>query len=160
MSSQAIGPFALIAFSLAGVALVVWGATIGKAEFIVEDYDAGPLEQFVIGQIVAFDEPGLYVFGREDGQLRVLDGLIRRTGCRAQWLPDDSRASSANPDGASGAFADPCSEALWAMTGRAIVGTDEPLRTFTYRVRAGPDGADHIFIEVIERDPNRNAGGN
>ena len=43
MSSHAIGPFALIAFSLAGVALVVWGATIGKAEFIVEDYDATTL---------------------------------------------------------------------------------------------------------------------
>ena len=160
MSRHAIGPFALIALSFAGIGLVVWGATIGKADFVVESYDAGPLEQFAIGRIVAFEEPGLYVFGREDGQLRILDGLVRLTGCRAQWLPDDPRARSANPDGASGTFADPCSEALWAMTGSAIAGTEEPLRTFTYRVRAGPDGADHIYIGVIGRDPNRSTGGN
>jgi hypothetical protein len=160
MSQHAIGPFVLLALCALGIVAVVWGGTAGKAEFVVESYDAGPLEQFAIGQIVAFEEPGLYVFGRENGQLRILDGLVRSTGCWAQWLPDDPRARSANPDGASGTFTDSCSGALWAMTGSAIAGTNEPLRTFTFLVRAAPDGVQHLYIEVIGRDPNRSTGGN
>jgi hypothetical protein len=46
------------------------------------------------------------------------------------------------------------------MTGSAIAGTNEPLRTFTFLVRAAPDGVQHLYIEVIGRDPNRSTGGN
>lgn len=159
ISRHAIGPFALIALSLLGVAAVVWGGTAGKAEFIVESYDAGPLDQFAIGRLVAFEGPGLYVYGRENGQLRILDGLVRSTGCRVQWLPDDTRASSRNPGGGPGAFLDPCSDAVWAVNGDAIAGTDEPLRTFVFIVRVAPDGTERLYIEVIGRDPNSGPSG-
>ena len=141
----AIGPFALIAFSLLGVVAVVWGSTVGRPEFVVESYDAGPLDQFAIGRLVPFEE---------SGQLRVLDGVVRSTGCRVRWLPNETRARSANPGAGPGAFLDPCSGALWAVTGDAVAGTSSPLRTFTYNVRAASDGTDHVYIEVIGRDPN------
>ena len=144
---QAIGPFALIALSLLGILAVVWGGTAGKAEFIVESYDAGPLDQFAVGRVVAFEQPGLYVYGRESGQLRILDGVVRSTGCRVRWLPEETRASSANPGGGPGAFLDPCSGALWAVTGDAVTGTGSLLRTFTFLVRAAPDGTEHVYID-------------
>ena len=155
----AIGPFVLIVFSVAGIGATVWGGTAGKAEFIVESYDAGSLDQFAIGRLVAFEGPGLYVYGRESGQLRILDGVVRTNGCRVQWLPDDTRASSANPGGGPGAFFDACSGAIWAITGDAVTGTDQPLRTFTFLVVVQPDGTEQLFIEVIGRDPNNGSGG-
>lgn len=146
------GPIALVVVIVLSLVGVAWGALVAKPQFIVSSYDAGPLDQFAIGRLVAFEEPGLYVYGLDDGRLRVLDGVVRATGCRVHWLPEDRRAESANPDHVPGAFLDPCSGAIWAIDGDAVAGTSSPLRTFIASVSEDASGVLHVYVEVIGRE--------
>ena len=146
------GPIALIAISLLAIGAIVWGGVIDKPEFHVSTFDAGPVTDFAVGELAPFGEPGIYIYGLESGQIRVIDGVVRTTGCRVEWLPDDRRDATDNPGQLPGAFVDPCSDALWAIDGDAIDGTSEPLRTFVYTARAAEDGAIHIYVELIGRD--------
>jgi hypothetical protein len=150
--SRMTGPIALIAISLLAIGAIVWGSVIDKPEFHVSTFDAGPVTDFSVGEVVPFDEPGFYVYGLQSGQIRVIDGVVRATGCRVEWLPDDRRTTADNSGQVPGAFVDPCSDALWAIDGDAIDGTSEPLRTFVYTARAAEDGTMHIFVELIGRD--------
>lgn len=154
------GPIALVAVILLSLVAVFWGAVIAKPEFTVSTFDAGPLDQFSVGGLVPFEEAGVYVYGLEDGRLRALDGVVRATGCRVRWLPDDKRTESANPGHRSGAFLDPCSGAIWAVDGDALSGTSEPLRTFIASVSEDARGVLHVYIEVIGRDAGGGFSGN
>ncbi|HJM89268.1 MAG TPA: hypothetical protein QF624_06535 [Dehalococcoidia bacterium] len=151
------GPTVLIAISLLGIGAIIWGGTIDTPQFQVSTFDAGPVTDFAIGEVVPFEEPGIYVYGLRSGQIRVIDGVVRTTGCRVEWLPDDRRTTADNPGQRAGAFVDPCSDARWAIDGDAVDGTSEPLRTFVYTARAADDGIVHIYVELIGRDASGEA---
>ena len=151
LRGRPIGPLALAAFSLLAVFAVLWGFLVADPpiEFFV--FDAGPVEQFAIGAVVVFDELDLYVVGLADGRLRAVDGRLRDSDCRVRWLPDDTRASGLNPNRAAGAFEDPCSGGVWAITGDAFSGTDAPLRAFGVTYALADDGVQHLYVELIGR---------
>ena len=122
--------------------------------------DAGPVERFAIGEVTPFAEIDVYVVGLADGRLRAVDGIVRASHCAVRWLPDEERTLSANPLQRPGGFLDPCSGALWAITGDAVSGTVEPLRTFQITYRRDGDGMQHVLVEVIGRpSPARSEGG-
>lgn len=148
-------PAALAASGVALVFAVLWGAYFAKPGIKVFMFDAGPVEGMHIGEVRAFPELDLYLVGMGNGTIRAVDGRIASNGCRARWEPEAQPTIAQNPAGRPGAFLDPCSGAVWAMTGNQVVspGTPEPLRTFIVRYDTLEDGRQHVFVELVGRDP-------
>jgi hypothetical protein len=147
-----IGPIVLLAVSLAGILAVLWGQLFAAPGIIVTQFDAGTLDAHGIGQVVAFPELDLYVIGMEDGRIRAIDGRLDGTECSVTYLPDDARGRSRNPNGVTGALEDACTGGVWAMTGDAISGADEPLRTPLVTFHRNDAGMLHVWVELITLD--------
>lgn len=145
----AAGPTALLVVSAFFLGVVFWGY-FNPAEIRVVYFDVGRADSFEINRVTPIAGEDLWVVGMEDGRLRAIDGRLEASGCVANWLPDDVRGRSDNPQGLTGVFEDPCSGALWSMNANAIEGTDKPLRTPFIYYRANSDGsATHAFIERV-----------
>ncbi len=143
------GPLALLVVSVLAIATVIWGNLRGSG-IEVRYFDAGTLSDYAIGVVVAFPEEAIYVVGLEDGRLRAIDGQVESSGCAVRYLPEDDRGRPRNPRGVAGAFEDPCSGALWAVTGDALAGADEPLRTPFVLVGTADDGLQHVSVELVD----------
>ena len=153
---EALTPIALIVVAIASVGAVVWGSLVADPDIRVIDFDAGPVTDLSIGHVKPFDDLDFYLVGLADGRVRAVDGRVAATECHVDWLPDDARGRDANPLGNPGVYSDPCSGATWAMTGDALTPGAaglEPLRTFNVEYRTLDDGVQHVFVEVIGRDP-------
>jgi hypothetical protein len=133
------------------IAAVFWGWLVADPDIDVFMLDAGPVDRLAIGEVAAFEQFDVYVVGLANGRVRAIDGIVRANRCAIRWLPDDQRALSLNPLGRPGAFADRCSDALWAITGDAVSGTSDPLRTFQVTFRRDEAGVQHVQVEVIGR---------
>ena len=153
-----IGLVAVAAFSLATVVAALWGWLAVDPQLRVFTFDAGAVDRFEIGRVVPFEELDLYVVGLADGRIRAVDGIVRGNGCAVRWLPDDQRALSVNPRAAAGAFEDPCTGTLWAITGDAVAGTLDPLRSFLVTYRTDAAGVQHVEVEVLGRAPPASPG--
>ncbi len=147
-----IGPIVLVAVSLAGILAVLWGQLFAAPGIIVTQFDAGRLDAHGIGQVVVFPEVDLYVIGLEDGRIRAVDGRLDGTECSVTYLPDDARGQTRNPNGVTGALEDACTGGVWAMTGDAISGADEPLRTPLVTFHRDDTGMLHVWVELITLD--------
>lgn len=132
-----------------GVGGALWGGIGANPDIVIDIYDAGPVSQFKISEVVPYPDVNVYLVGLEDGRIRAVDGIVKETGCAVQWLPDDTRAKAANPDGKSGAYLDPCSGALWTILGNAYSGVTEPLRTFDLEYITNEQGVQHVWVEVL-----------
>lgn len=153
---EALTPIALIVIAIASIGAVVWGSLVADPGIQVIDFDAGDVRDLSIGHVKPFDELNFYLVGLADGRVRAVDGRVASNDCHVEWLPDDPRGREMNPLGNPGIYADPCSEATWAMTGDALTpgpGGPEALRTFNVEFRTLDDGIQHVFVEVIGRDP-------
>ncbi len=153
---EALTPIALIVVAIVSIGAVFWGSLVANPEIHVINFDAGPVTDLAIGEVKAFEELDFYLVGLPDGRVRAVDGRVKGNECHVEWLPDDPRGSAANPLGNPGIYVDPCSDGTWAMTGDALTaGPDglEPLRTFVVEFHTLEDGQQHVFVEVIGRDP-------
>lgn len=145
----AAGPLALLVVSAIGILAVFWGRFVADPGIEVTLFDAGPIETFAIGEVVAFPERDLYVIGLEDGRIRAIDGRVEFSGCSVDYLPDDPRGRERNPTGSAGVLVDPCSGAVWSVAGDAIARVDEPLRTPRVSFPRDASGIVHVSVEVI-----------
>lgn len=146
------GPIALILVSLAGIFAVFWGQFFADPGIDVTLFDAGTVDDHAVGVVVVFEELDLYVIGLEDGRIRAVDGRLENSACTVNYLPDDPRGRSHNPTGTTGVLEDSCGGAVWALTGDAISGTNEPLRTPQITFRRDEDDALHVWVEIITLD--------
>ena len=147
------GLVAVSLITLAAIGAIFWGTLVDPPEMQVFNFDAGPVSEFEIGKVKALDQIDIYVVGLADGRIRALDGIVEENGCAVEFRPDDPRGSARNPGGVAGAFVDPCSDAVWAITGDALSAPWplEPLRTPRVTFPEFEDGARHVLIEVIGR---------
>jgi hypothetical protein len=149
-------PIALIVVAVVSIGAVFWGSLVANPDIRVLDVDAGAVSELAIGQVKPFDTLDFYLVGLADGRVRAVDGRVEANECHVEWLPDDARGRVANPLGNSGIYADPCSGGTWALTGDALTPGPaglEPLRTFDIEFRTLDDRVQHVFVEVIGRDP-------
>jgi hypothetical protein len=140
---------ALVAVSLIAIGGALYGAFFSDTDLHVRQYDAGPVSDFEIGKVVPYPDVNIYLVGLQDGRIRAIDGIAKDSKCAVQWLPDDTRTSSANPDRAPGAYVDPCSGAVWTRLGNAFSGINEPLRTFEVEYVTNDEGSQHVWVELI-----------
>ncbi len=156
---RSAGPLALVVVCALAIGAVFWGWFVADPDIDVFMLDAGAVDRLAVGEVVAFEEFDVYVVGLADGRVRAIDGIVRANRCAVRWLPDDRRALSLNPLRRPGAFADRCSDAVWAITGDVVSGTSDPLRTFQVTFRRDEAGVEHVQVEVIGRaTPARSAG--
>ncbi|MSQ41531.1 MAG: hypothetical protein EXR65_00605 [Dehalococcoidia bacterium] len=153
------GPLLVALAAVLGVGAVVWGSLAGPPGLQVFYFDAGPVDRLAIGKVEPYPELDFYVVGLADGRVRAVDGRLAGSGCAVRWLPDDARAVDHNPLRAPGAFEDPCSGALWAITGDAVAGGSRPLRTFAISYERDAAGVQHVFVEVLGRPSPAAAAG-
>lgn len=149
-------PAALLLVSVLSVGAVFWGYFVARPGIRVFEYDAGPVAGLEIGGVRPIHGLDFYLVGLANGQVRAVDGRVRSSKCFARWQPDDERGRDANPRGVTGTFEDPCTGAYWAITGdqiHAAASPIEPLRTFQIAFVTPPGGTQHIFVEVLGRDP-------
>ena len=143
------GPLALLVVSVLAIATVIWGNLRGPG-IEIRYFDAGPLSDYAIGAVLAFPEEEIYVVGMADGRLRAIDGQVESSGCSVRYLPSDERGRGRNPLRVAGVFEDPCTGALWAVTGDALSGTEEPLRTPFVLIGTADDGLQHVRVELVD----------
>lgn len=147
-----IGPLALLGVFAIALGAVFWGAFGADNGIRVFRYDAGPVTDFAVGEVVPLADLDVYVVGLEDGQLRAVDGRVESTGCAVRFLPDDTRALDRNPAGQPGVFVDPCGPGVWSSDGDAL-GDTAPLRTFVLSAPEREDGeVRRVIVEVVGRD--------
>lgn len=144
------GPTMLILVTVAAIAAVVWG-NLNPSGITVQEFDAGPVSDLAIAKVVAFEEMDIFLVGLADARIRVIDGVLRGSGCIVDYRPDDDRGRAQNPGNVPGTFVDPCSGAVWAITGDAISDSTEALRTFFKELRTLEDGRQHVLVELIGR---------
>jgi len=147
-----IGPIALIVVSVLGIGAVFWGQFMAEPGIVVIQFDAGAVDDYAIGKVVAFEERDLYLVGMEDGRIRAVDGRVNGSDCAVTYIPDDPRGRLRNPNGVFGVLEDPCSGDVWAMTGDAISGADQPLRTPQLTFARDDAGVMHVWVEIISAD--------
>ncbi|MEI6136302.1 MAG: hypothetical protein WCQ48_02650 [Chloroflexota bacterium] len=148
-----LGMTVVLLFTVASLFAVYWGVYYPQRIEVVM-FDAGPISRFGIHKVVAFPEQHLYLVGMPDGRIRAVDGRVQGSDCKVEWLPDDPRGSTRNPQGLPGVLRDPCSGALWSFEGNAISGTNQPLRTPAVLPSTGPDQPpDHVIVELV--NPSR-----
>ncbi len=138
-----------------GVTAVLWGAFFADPDIRVQQLDAGPVSQFAISEVVPYPEVNVYLVGLADGRLRALDGIAQNSGCAVDWRPDEERTRPANPGGASGAYVDPCSGAVWTKLGDAFSGVSGPLRTFQIDYETDSEGVQRVWVEVLGKRDGR-----
>lgn len=144
-----LGPAMLLLVTALGVFAVFWGY-FNPPTIEVVLFDAGDLSRFAIHRVVPYPGQHLYLVGMEDGRIRAVDGRVRGSNCKVEWLPDDPRGAGRNPQSLPGVLRDPCSGALWSFEGNAISGTDQPLRTPRVAPRMSPDGkSQHVTVELV-----------
>ncbi len=150
--NRPFGMIALIVIVIVGVAAILWGRFVINPQPEVFLFDAGPAEQFQVGEPVWFPEVRIFVIAvDDDGErklIRALDAIARGTGCTIELRPDDPRGAARNPLGRDGVYTDPCSAGVWALGGEAIDGTASPLRTFRITRPQPVDAQDRPLIEV------------
>jgi hypothetical protein len=142
------GPLALLVVSVLAIATVIWGNLRGPG-IDVRYFDAGPLSDYAIGTVIAFPEEQIYVVGMADGRLRAVDGRVESSGCSVRYLADDDRGRGRNPRAVAGVLEDPCTGDLWAVTGDALAGGEEPLRTPFVLIGTAEDGLQHVTVELV-----------
>ncbi len=145
------GPIALLLVSAAAVATVIVGNLRGPG-ITVRYVDAGPLSDYEVSSVVYLPDEQIYVVGLADGRLRAVDGEVASSRCAVRYLPADERGRVQNPLGTAGVFEDPCTGAAWAVTGDALGGGSEPLRTRFVWITTAEDGVQHVFVEVADLD--------
>ena len=155
---RAIGPLFLFGVILLAILAVVWGRCVIDPEIQIFSFEAGPLDDLEVGDVLAVPSVNMYVIVLDEApgakQLRVVDGQIKATGCNVQWRPEDTTGSPHNPAGKPGIFIDTCGMGRWAATGDAIAGTSNPLRTPRFTAFLDDEGRQFVRIEVIGRaDP-------
>ena len=156
---RSTGAVAIGLITLAAIGAIFWGTLVDPPELQVFSFDAGPASEFEAGKVEALEQFDLYLVGLANGRIRALDGIVEESGCAVEFRPDDPRGSGRNPLGMAGAFVDPCSGAVWAITGDALSAPWplEPLRTPRVTFPEFEDGERHVLIEVIGR-PRPGAG--
>lgn len=149
-----VTPAALLFVSLGTVLGSIWGGLFANPGIKAFEHDAGPVDQFAIGEVRAYEDLEFFIVGRADGRLRALDARVRSSGCVVGWHPADPRGVEHNPLARPGAFIDPCTGAAWSMEGNLIASpnTPEPLRTFELAFKTLDSGRQHVFVEVLGRD--------
>ena len=148
-SQSSFGPIALVVISVLTVLIFLWGEIVADPQIDVYQFDAGPIEQFAIGQIITLDEMNFYIIGMEDGRIRAIDGRNEKSGCNVIYDMQDTRGISKNPLSIPGVFLDHCSDSVWALTGDAISGANYPLRTPQVTYKRDEEGILHVWVEVI-----------
>lgn len=139
----------LLLVIIVGVGGSLYGAFLADPDIRVRQLDAGPVERFAIGEVVAYPDDNVYLVGLEDGRIRAVDGIVKASGCVVEWLPTEARTASGNPQGMPGGYRDPCSGAVWHTSGNAFSGTSEPLRTFQIDYETNDEGVQHVWVEVL-----------
>ena len=146
------GMVALLAIVVLGIAAILWGRFVVNPQPQVFFFDAGPAEQFEVGEPAWFPDVRIFVIAVDDDgerrMIRALDARARVTGCTIELHPDDPRGASRNPLGRNGVYTDPCSGGVWALGGEAIAGTASPMRTFRITRPQPVDAQDRPLIEV------------
>ena len=151
-----IGPLVFFAIFAAALGGVVWGAVFADPEVYVQQVDAGPSDRFAVGEVTAYPEYNFYMLALDNGYLRAVDGLVPGERCAVELVRDDERGRAKNPRGVAGVYRDPCSGGVWAITGDALEGTSEPLKTFFVSYRHDDAGVQHAWVEVLgKRTPSR-----
>ena len=150
--NRPFGMIALLVIVAVGVAAILWGRFIINPQPEVFLFDAGPAERFQVGDPVWFPEARIFVIAVDDDgerkMIRALDAIARGTGCTIELHADDPRGAARNPRGRNGVYTDPCSTAVWALSGDAIAGTASPMRTFRITRPQPVDAQDRPLIEV------------
>jgi hypothetical protein len=82
---------ALLVIVALGVAAILWGRFIINPQPEVFLFDAGPAEQFQVGDPVWFPEARIFVIAVDDDgerkMIRALDAIARGTGCTIELHP-------------------------------------------------------------------------
>lgn len=154
-----LGLVALLVVVVAGIGAVFYGAA-NRPDFEVFLFDAGPIEDYDVGEPRYFPQARIFVIALDEVEgaknLRALDAIAPiGTGCVVELDLEDPRGSARNPRGIPGVLTDTCSQGVWYLTGDALERTSEPLRTFhiTQPPPEGEDGRRIVEVEVIGR-PN------
>ena len=146
-----IGLVALVVLVVLAIGGIIYGAT-NRPDFDVFLYDAGPIEDYEDGEVRYLPQVNVYVVVLDDDgaakQLRALDGIAPATGCSIRLNADDARGSDRNPEGQPGSFSDPCSPAVWYLTGDALERSSNPLRDFHITKPLPVDAAGRRIVEV------------
>ena len=155
-------PIGLVAFlfvSVAAIGAVFYGAC-NRPDFDVFLFDAGPIEEYEVGEPRWFPQARIFVIALDEAEgaknLRAIDAIAPvGTGCVVELQPEDPRGAAQNPRGRPGVLADACSQAVWYLTGDALARTSQPLRTFhiTRPLPTNEQGQHIVEVEVIGR-PN------
>jgi hypothetical protein len=154
-----LGLVALVIVFVVAIGAVFYGAA-NRPDFDVFFLDAGPIEDYEVGEPRFFPQARIYVVALDEAEgaknLRALDAIAPiGTGCVVELDPDDPRGAERNPLGRPGVLNDSCSQAVWYLTGDALERTSRPLRTFhiTQPPPENEDGRRIVEVEVIGR-PN------
>lgn len=154
-----IGVVALLFVSVAAIGAVFYGAC-NRPDFEVFLFDAGPIEDYEVGEPRWFPQARIFVIALDEAEgaknLRAIDAISPvGTGCVVDLDPEDERGASQNPLGRPGVLTDSCSQAVWYLTGDALERTSQPLRTFhiTRPPPTNEQGKRIVEVEVIGR-PN------
>jgi hypothetical protein len=154
-----IGLVVLVVVVLLGISGVIYGG-LNRPHFDVFLFDAGAIEDYGVGELRYFPQARIYVIALDEDpgakNLRALDALSPHgTRCVIESDPKDVRGAERNPRREPGVFKDPCSQAVWYLTGDALTRTSQPLETFhiTQPPPHGADGRLIVEVEVIGR-PN------
>lgn len=156
-----VGLVVLLVIVVVGIAAILWGRLIINPDPEVFFFEAGPVASFTVGEPQWFPSVRLFVIALDDDGARkmvlALDAIAPGTGCTIKLDPDDERGTARNPLERSGSYSDPCSRAVWYLSGDALAGTSSPLRTFriTRPLPEDEQGRPLIEVEVIGRpDPS------
>ncbi len=150
--------FLLLVIAVA-IGAIFYGAA-NRPDFHVFYFDAGPIEEYEVGDPRYFPQARIYVIALDEAagakNLRALDAIAPvGTGCVVELDPEDERGTARNPQRRPGVFKDTCSQAVWYLTGDALERTSHPMRTF-HITRPPPtnvEGERIVEVEVIGR-PN------
>ena len=147
-----IGLVALLGIVVFAIGGVIYGG-LNRPHFDVFLFDAGPIEDYQVGELRYFPQARIYVIALDEDpgakNLRALDALSPHgTRCVVDHDPDDARGADRNPLGAPGVLKDPCSQAVWYLTGDALTRTSQPLATFHITQPLPTDAAGRRIVEV------------
>ena len=153
-----IGAVALLVIVIIGIGGVIYGG-LNRPDFQVFLFEAGTIDGYESGDVRYLPEVNVYVVVLDDDgvakRLRAVDGIAPATGCSIQLDLQDARGRDRNPERQPGSFSDPCSAAVWYLTGDALERSSSPLREFqiTRPLPLRADGSRVVEVEVIGR-PN------
>tara|TARA_Y100001970_G_scaffold159791_1_gene195544 strand:- start:30457 stop:30915 length:459 start_codon:yes stop_codon:yes gene_type:complete len=137
----------ILLISAIGLYAVIHGYT-NPPKISIEQFDAGNIENFSIGDVIYYENKEFYLVGMNNGKLRALKQSIKGSCSLNFFAKRNNNDNKMKPLSIQNVFFDNCSN-LWHVNGDSFFQNQVPLKTLFVKIDNSNED-ERVIIELTK----------